>query len=61
VTSTDDFGRPLASTNLGGSIGRNGVSAPGAGITSLTPDGGYGPFGGTSAAAVLVCGVIALA
>lgn len=61
VTSTDDQGRPLASTNLGASIGRHGVSAPGVGITSLTPDGGYGPFGGTSAAAALVCGAIALA
>lgn len=61
VSSTDEGGYPSASTNLGGSIGRNGVSAPGVGITSLTPDGGYGPFGGTSAAAALVCGAIALA
>ena len=61
VSSTDEGGYPSASTNLGGSIGRNGVSAPGVGITSLTPDGGYGPFGGTSAAAALVSGAIALA
>jgi subtilisin family serine protease len=61
VTSTDEGGYPSVSTNLGGSIGRNGVSAPGVGITSLTPEGGYGPFGGTSAAAALVSGAIALA
>jgi subtilisin family serine protease len=61
VAAADAHGHPLATSNVGASIGRNGVSAPGTGIISLTPDGGYGAFGGSSAAAALVSGAIALA
>ena len=61
VAAADAYGHPLACSNVGASIGHNGVSAPGSGITSLTPDGGYGAFGGSSAAAALVSGAIALA
>lgn len=61
VTACDLDGQHLGASNLGGSIGRNGLRAPGTGVTSLTPNGGSGPFGGTSAAAPLVTGAIALA
>jgi subtilisin family serine protease len=61
VTSTDLSGHPLANTNMGQSIGRHGLSAPGTGITSLSAGGGFCPFGGTSAAAPLVTGALALA
>lgn len=61
VTATDRHGNPLTTTNLGGSIGRNGLAAPGSGITALRAAGGYGRFGGTSAAAPLVTGALALA
>ncbi|WP_218010938.1 S8 family peptidase [Herbidospora mongoliensis] len=53
-------GHPVENTNSGPTIGRRGVGAAGAGIVSLGADGGLRPFGGTSAAAALVTGVIAL-
>jgi subtilisin family serine protease len=52
--------RPLRWSNLGHSIGRNGLTAPGEGITSLTPEGTAAASGGTSVAAPLVSGAIAL-
>jgi subtilisin family serine protease len=61
VTSCDLAGSPLASAMVGRSIGRNGLLAPGFGAHTLTPDGGYGTFSGTSAAAPLVTGALALA
>jgi subtilisin family serine protease len=61
VTSTDRTGAQLPAANIGGSIGRNGLRAPGQGIRSLTPGGGYDLFGGTSASAPLVTGALALA
>ena len=61
VTSCDGRGFPLAAANLGRSIARRGLRAPGAGIWGLAPAGGRGPLGGTSAAAALVTGAIALA
>jgi subtilisin family serine protease len=61
VTSCDLTGSPLASAMVGRSIGRSGLLAPGLGAHTLTPDGGYGVFSGTSAAAPLVTGAIALA
>lgn len=61
VSSCDSSGRPLAGSNLGGSIGRHGLRAPGEGIVSLSATGGYAPLHGTSAAAALVTGAIALA
>jgi subtilisin family serine protease len=60
VAACDGQGRPAHETNLGSSIGRNGLSAPGVDITSLGPDGGSRSFRGTSAAAPFVAGAIAL-
>ena len=60
VAACDIQGKPLSESNLGGSIGRRGLSAPGDGITSLGPDGKPRTFSGTSAAAPFVTGVIAL-
>lgn len=53
-------GRPISYSNLGSSIGRRGLSAPGDNITSLGADGKPHTFGGTSAAAPFVTGAIAL-
>jgi subtilisin family serine protease len=52
--------RPLALSNLGGSIGRRGLGAPGEEITSLGATGKPLTSGGTSAAAPFVTGTIAL-
>lgn len=60
VVASDLRGRPVNYSNLGNSIGRRGLSAPGEGITSLAVDGQPASFGGTSAAAPLVTGAIAL-
>jgi len=60
VIGCDLQGRPTAESNLGSSIGRRGLAAPGQNITSLGTDGKPGKFGGTSAAAPFVTGAIAL-
>jgi subtilisin family serine protease len=60
VAACDIQGRPLSESNLGGSIGRQGLSAPGENITSLGTNGKPQTFGGTSAAAPFVTGAIAL-
>jgi subtilisin family serine protease len=60
VAACDTQGRPLAESNLGKSIGRQGLSAPGEGITSLGANGKPQTFRGTSAAAPFVTGAIAL-
>jgi subtilisin family serine protease len=60
VTGCDSQGRPTAESNLGSSIGRRGLAAPGENITSLGTGGKPGTFGGTSAAAPFVTGAIAL-
>jgi subtilisin family serine protease len=60
VIACDLRGRPLGYSNLGSSIGRRGLSAPGDGITSLGVNGRPPTFGGTSAAAPFVTGAIAL-
>ena len=52
--------RPLPGSNLGRSIGRNGVGAPGENVVSLTPGGGTVSHSGTSAAAPFVTGAAAL-
>ena len=53
-------GRPISYSNVGNSIGRRGLSAPGEGVTSLGADGKQLTFGGTSAAAPFVTGAVAL-
>jgi subtilisin family serine protease len=60
VTACDVRGRPLSVSNLGRSIGRRGLMAPGIDITSLGTDGGPYRFSGTSAATPFVSGTIAL-
>jgi subtilisin family serine protease len=60
VVACDLRGRPLRSTNLGRSIGRHGLSAPGEEITSLGVEAPPLTLGGTSAAAPFVTGAIAL-
>jgi subtilisin family serine protease len=60
VAACDLRGKPLDETNLGHSIGRRGLLAPGEKITSLGSDGEPLTFGGTSAAAPFVSGAIAL-
>jgi subtilisin family serine protease len=60
VAACDMQGRPLNESNLGSSIGRRGLSAPGENIASLGTNGKPQSFGGTSAAAPFVTGAIAL-
>ncbi len=60
VAACDDRGRPITLSNLGNSIGRRGLIAPGEGITSIGANGAYSKFAGTSAAAPFVTGTIAL-
>lgn len=60
VVACDSHGRPLAMSNLGSSIGRRGLMAPGDHITSLGTNGQPVTSGGTSAAAPFVTGAIAL-
>jgi len=54
------MGTPLNESNLGSSIGKRGLSAPGAGITSLGTEGQTLTLGGTSVAVPFVTGAIAL-
>jgi subtilisin family serine protease len=60
VVACDLQGRPISYSNLGSSIGRRGLSAPGDNITSLGADGKPLTFSGTSAAAPFVTGAIVL-
>jgi subtilisin family serine protease len=61
VAACDLQSRPINQSNLGNSIGRRGLSAPGDGITSLGAEEGKSLIlGGTSAAAPFVTGAIAL-
>jgi subtilisin family serine protease len=60
VVPCDDHGVPLASSNLGGSIGQRGLRAPGLKVTSLAAAGGTDSITGSSAAAPFVTGTIAL-
>jgi subtilisin family serine protease len=60
VVGCDSQGRPMNDSNLGASIGRRGLRAPGAGVTSLGAEGQSLTLGGTSVAAPFVTGAIAL-
>jgi subtilisin family serine protease len=60
VAACDLRGKPLNESNLGHSIGRRGLLAPGQQITSLGSEGEPLTLGGTSAAAPFVTGAIAL-
>ena len=61
VAACDIWSRPIDVSNLGNSIGRRGLSAPGDSITSLgVEEGKLLTLGGTSAAAPFVTGTIAL-
>jgi len=60
VVACDLAGRPMNVSNLGGSIGRRGLSAPGDSITSLGSEGQSFTFGGTSVAVPFVTGAVAL-
>jgi len=60
VVAYDLRGRPMGQSNLGNSIGRRGLGAPGDAITSLGAEGQPLTLGGTSVAAPFVTGAIAL-
>ncbi len=60
VTGCDLQGRPTPESNMGNSIGRNGLMAPGRDVTSLGTDNRPRTSGGTSAAAPFVTGTLAL-
>ena len=53
-------GRPIPQTNLGNSIGRRGLAAPGEAIETLAPEGSMQTLSGSSAATPFVTGAIAL-
>lgn len=59
VVAYDLGGRPMGISNLGASIGRSGLGAPGESVTSLGVNNPL-TLGGTSAAAPFVTGAVAL-
>lgn len=60
VVACDHDGRPMSLSNLGRSIGRGGLRAPGDQITSLGTNGKSVTSSGTSVAAAFVTGAVAL-
>jgi subtilisin family serine protease len=60
VVACDLAGRALGLSNLGGAMGRRGLSAPGEGVTGLDPAGARVTAAGTSVAAPFVTGAAAL-
>lgn len=60
VAASTANGAIASLSNLGHSVGRRGLAAPGDSIESLAPDGGTRRFSGTSAATPFVTGTAAL-
>lgn len=60
VVACDLVGRPMNQSNLGGSIGRRGLRAPGSNITSLGAGGRPLTLSGSSVATAFVTGTTAL-
>jgi subtilisin family serine protease len=60
VAACNREGLPMSGTNLGGSLAKRGLMAPGERITSLASGGGFTALSGTSAAAPFVTGALAL-
>lgn len=60
VVACDFQGKPISYSNLGSSIARSGLTAPGDQITSLGTQGEMLTLGGTSVATPFVTGAIAL-
>jgi subtilisin family serine protease len=60
VVACDLRGRPTGDSNLGSSIGRRGLTAPGHAITSVSASGQALTLSGTSVAVPFVTGTIAL-
>lgn len=60
VAASTAYGAIASLSNLGHSVGRRGLAAPGDSVESLAPDGGTRRFGGTSAATPFVTGTAAL-
>jgi subtilisin family serine protease len=60
VVACDSSGKPINSSNLGSSIGRRGLMAPGDAVKSIGVEGEPVILGGTSVAAPFVTGTIAL-
>lgn len=60
VVACDRQGRPMKESNVGSSIGRRGLSAPGDAVTSLGAGSQSLTFGGTSVAVPFVTGATAL-
>ena len=60
VAACNPWGGPEPNSNLGPSVGRRGLLAPGSGVTSTCSSGGYSEMAGTSVAAPFVTGAIAL-
>jgi subtilisin family serine protease len=60
VVAYDQQGRPMNQSNLGHSMGRRGLGAPGDNVTSLGVQGKPLTLGGTSVAVPFVTGAMAL-
>lgn len=60
VVSCDLDGGVAPESNLGMTIGARGLRAPGVAIPTAAPGGGYASISGTSAAAAIVTGAVAL-
>jgi subtilisin family serine protease len=60
VAAADSRGRTMSQSNLGSSVGRRGLTAPGEAVETLGADGTSAMTGQTSCAAAFVTGTVAL-